>query len=233
MIFSSREGSRGNHSPLRGFGGGATASKPRLLVGGAPASKPRLTVGGAVLASGEAARFGENKLLCDFLGRALVARAFDCLPEGLSRRVVVTRWPEVARLARAAGLEAVLHDFPDVRDSIRLAAEALDGVDGALFLVGDQPLLEPKTVDRLIAAFREDPAAAARLSWKGVPGNPVIFPAAALPYLKALAPGETGRAALSSAGVRVRLGEAGRAFEMLDCDTPEAFKECEMIAKKL
>jgi molybdenum cofactor cytidylyltransferase len=192
-----------------------------------------LTVGGAVLASGEAARFGENKLLCDFMGRALVARAFDCLPEGLSTRVVVTRWPEVARLAEAAGLKVVLHDFPDVRDSIRLAAEALQGVDGALFLVGDQPLLERKSVERLIAAFREDPGAAARLSFGGVPGNPVIFPAAALPYLIALAPGETGRAALQRGGIRVRLVEAGSAHEMMDCDTPEAFKACEAIAKKL
>lgn len=192
-----------------------------------------LNVGGAVLASGEAARFGKNKLLCDFMGRALIARAFDCLPEGLARRVVVTRWPEVARLAEAAGLEVVLHDFPDVRDSIRLAAEALQGMDGALFLVGDQPLLERKTVERLISAFREDSAAAVRLSYRGVPGNPVIFPAAALPHLMTLAPGETGRAALQRAGIRVRLVEAGAAHEMMDCDTPEAFKVCEMISKKL
>jgi molybdenum cofactor cytidylyltransferase len=147
-----------------------------------------LAIGGAVLASGEAARFGGNKLLEDFQGRALVARAFSCLPEALTRRVVITRWQEVAALGRAAGLTAVTHDFPDVSDSIRLAAEAMDGLDGAVFLVGDQPLLTPESVARLISAFCDDPDGAVRLSWRGVPGNPVVFPARAFPFLRTLSP---------------------------------------------
>ena len=183
-----------------------------------------------MLASGEAARFGGNKLLADFQGRALVARAFECLPEGLTRRVVVTRWPEVAALGRDAGLDAVLHDFPDVSDSIRLAAEAMDGLDGAVFLVGDQPLLTLESVERLILAFCEDPERAVRLSWRGVPGNPVVFPARAFPFLRTLSPGETGRAALKLAGISVRLVEATNEWEMLDCDTPEALEAVRRFA---
>ncbi len=190
-----------------------------------------LAIGGAVLASGEAARFGGNKLLADFQGRALVARAFSCLPEGLSRRVVVTRWPEVASLGRAAGLDVVLHDFPDVSDSIRLASEAMEGLDGAVFLVGDQPLLTLESVERLISAFCEDPDSAARLSWRGVPGNPVVFPACAFPLLRTLSPGETGRAALKRAEINVRLVEASHDWEMLDCDTPEALERARRIAR--
>ncbi len=190
-----------------------------------------LLIGGAVLASGEAARFGANKLLQDFEGRALVARAFDCLPESLTRRVVVTRWPEVAELGRAAGLTAVKHELPDVSDSIRLAAEAMEGLDGALFLVGDQPLLTIESVERLLAAFCERPNEAFRLSWQGVPGNPVVFPASVFPFLRSLAPGETGRAALRRAGVVVRLVEAGNEWETLDCDTPEALDKTRRIAR--
>ena len=189
-----------------------------------------LAVGGAVLASGEAARFGGNKLLAEFQGQALVARAFSCLPEGLHRRVVVTRWPEVAALGRAAGLTAVVHDFPDVSDSIRLAAEAVDGLDGAVFLVGDQPLLTLESVERLILAFCEDPESAFRLSWRGVPGNPVVFPARAFPFLRTLSPGETGRAALARAGINVRLVEASHEWEMLDCDTPAALESVRRFA---
>jgi molybdenum cofactor cytidylyltransferase len=184
-----------------------------------------------VLASGEAARFGENKLVQDFQGRALVARAFDCLPESLARRMVVTRWPEVADLGRAAGLTAVQHDFPDVSDSIRLAAEAMEGLSGALFLVGDQPLLTMRSVERLLAAFLGRPNEAVRLSWQGVPGNPVVFPASVFPFLRSLAPGETGRAALKRAGVGVRLVEAENEWEMLDCDTPEALDKTRRIAR--
>ena len=211
------EGPRGNHSPWQGSGGGAPGIPP-------------VSLGGAVLASGEALRFGANKLLQDFQGRPLVARAFECLPEGLARRVVVTRWPEVAALGRAAGLTPILHDFPDVKDSVRLAAEAMEGLSGAVFLVGDQPLLTLKSVEKLLAAFCEAPDRAARLSWHGVPGNPVAFPASAFPFLRALSPGETGRAALQRSGVAVRLVEAESEWEMLDCDTPEALAACRRIA---
>lgn len=190
-------------------------------------------IGGVVLASGEAARFGKNKLLLDFEGRALVARAFSCLPASLARRVVVTRWPEVADLGRAAGFTAVLHDFPDVADSVRLAAEAMEGLDGALFLVGDQPLLSAESVGRLLAAFREAPEAAVRLSWNGVPGNPVVFPASVFPLLRSLSPGETGRAALKRAGIAVRFAEAAHGYEMLDCDTPDALEDSRRIAREI
>jgi molybdenum cofactor cytidylyltransferase len=187
-------------------------------------AKPIMTraVGGAVLASGASARFGENKLLADFQGRALVNRAFDCLPDGLARRVAVTRWPAVAALARAAGLTAVLHGFPDVADSIRLAAEAMEGLDGALFLVGDQPLLTRASVEKLLAAFCAAPERPVRLAYRGVPGGPIVFPASAFAHLAALAPGETGRAALRRAGLAPHLVEAQSAWEMMGCDTPEA-----------
>ena len=192
----------------------------------------QLLIGGAVLASGEAARFGENKLLMEFEGRALVARAFSCLPEGLARKVVVTRWPEVAQMGRAAGLDAILHDFPDVKDSIRLAAEAMEGLNGALFLVGDQPLLTVESVERLIASFREEPNCAHRLAWQGAPGNPVLFPASVFPYLRALNPGETGRAALQRAGIPVRLTEAAHEWELIDCDTPESLETVKKITAR-
>ena len=215
------EGSRGNHSPLQGSGGGAL---------GHPSVN--LAIGGVVLASGAAARFGENKLLQEFQGRALVARAFDCLPETLALRVVTTRWPEVAVLGEAAGLRAVLHDFPDVSDSIRLAAEAMEGLDGALFLVGDQPLLTARSVDQLIEAFRETPGEAVRLAFRGVPGNPILFPASVFPLLRSLQPGETGRAALKRAGTAARLIEAAHEWELLDCDTPEALEKARRIAAR-
>jgi molybdenum cofactor cytidylyltransferase len=191
-----------------------------------------VALGGAVLASGEALRFGANKLLEDFRGRPLVTRAFECLPQFLDKRVMVTRWPEVAELGRAAGLTAILHDFPDVCDSIRLAAEAMEGLNGAVFLVGDQPLLTCRSVEKLLAAFCEAPDQAARLSWNGIPGNPVVFPASAFPFLRTLSPGETGRAALTRAGVPVWLIEAENEWEMLDCDTTEALAACRRIASE-
>ena len=57
-------------------------------------------VGCVIMASGRAVRFGSNKLLADFGGAPLIARALDVTETpALVSRVVVTRSPEVAELA--------------------------------------------------------------------------------------------------------------------------------------
>lgn len=63
-------------------------------------------VGCVIMASGRAVRFGSNKLLADFGSAPLIARALDVTETpALAARVVVTRSPEVAAIAREAGVK--------------------------------------------------------------------------------------------------------------------------------
>ena len=83
-------------------------------------------VGCVIMASGRAVRFGSNKLLADFGGAPLIARALDVTETpALAARVVVTRSPEVAELACKAGVKTVLHSLPGRNDTVRLGLEAL------------------------------------------------------------------------------------------------------------
>ena len=99
-------------------------------------------VGCVVMAAGNGVRFGSNKLLAELEGRSLIRRALDAVPAELLRAaVVVTQYPEVGALARGRGFQVVVNDRPDWGTSytVRLGLTALGDVDGAMFLVSDQP----------------------------------------------------------------------------------------------
>ena len=112
-------------------------------------------VGCVIMASGWAVRFGSNKLLADFGGAPLIARALAVTASpALAARVVVTRSPEVAAIAREADVKAILHSLPGRNDTVRLGLEALlsdlPGLAGCIFLPGDQPLLRKESIEAMV-----------------------------------------------------------------------------------
>lgn len=177
-------------------------------------------LGAVVLASGESARFGDSdKLLAPFHGKPLLAHALMALPgDVFIRRLVVTRGAEAAALAKSLGFDVLLHDKPDVSDTIRLGIARMRGLDGCLFCVGDQPLLRADTVRRLAAAFAAEPARIVRAAFDGRGGNPVLFPQALFGELRPLrrASPRRGhprppRAGASRSGA-IRAGAGGRRY---------------------
>ena len=185
-------------------------------------------VGCVIMASGRAVRFGSNKLLADFGGAPLIARALAVTASpALAARVVVTRSAEVARLARAAGAATVLHSLPGRNDTVRLGLDALlgecPGLGGCIFLPGDQPLLRRDSVERLVEAFRRHPDRLAALAHDGVRGNPCLFPASLFPELTALEGDHGGSAVIRRHPDLLLLVEAPPQ-ELTDVDTPQALE---------
>ena len=190
------------------------------------------TLGCILMASGEGRRFGGNKLLAAFHGQPLIARALSATDTGLfSRRIVVTRYSEIADICREAGIEVILHDRPDRNDTVRIGLERFeDGLpDGCMFCPCDQPLLSKETVEALARAFLERPGCIYRLSWQNTPGSPIIFPKAYFETLKHLPQGRGGSYVIRSANPRVRCVEAASAWELKDVDTVEDLKLLENI----
>ena len=136
-------------------------------------------VGCVIMASGRAVRFGSNKLLADFGGAPLIARALDAAETpALAARVVVTRSPEVAELACKAGVKAILHSLPGRNDTVRLGLEALlselPGLAGCIFLPGDQPLLRKESLEAMardFSALDEKERAILRLGFRAEDGT--------------------------------------------------------------
>ncbi|MDD3336637.1 MAG: nucleotidyltransferase family protein [Eubacteriales bacterium] len=180
-----------------------------------------MRIGAIVLASGNAARFeGGNKLLVPYEGVPMISHILSVLPTScFAKRLVVTRWEEVAELARKAGFEVLFHGEPDISDTIRLGVTALSDMDGCLFAVGDQPLLRPETVESVVETFQAHPTRIVRAGKDGLVGNPALFPASYYPALCALPQGAGGNAIMKRYPEAVLVAQAQTQQELFDVDT--------------
>ncbi len=182
-----------------------------------------MKAGCVLLASGFSVRYGSNKLLQTVGGSPLAAYALSVFPAELFvRRVVTSRFPELLALGSAAGWQPLFNADAEkgISAGIRLGLTAMEGMDGVLFAVCDQPWLTRESVSRLVAAFAEHPDRIAALSWRGRRGNPVIFPSGLFPALATLT-GDTGGSAVIRQNLpRLMTVEASFEKELWDIDTP-------------
>jgi molybdenum cofactor cytidylyltransferase len=179
-------------------------------------------IGGVVLAAGEGTRFGGPKQLAELDGRPLlehVLAAVAAVP-AVERIVLVlgARADEVRAGVELHGTEAVVCESwaEGQAASLRAGLAALDDVDAALILLGDQPGITPAAIEAVLAHF--DGTRPLRAVYDGEPGHPVVIPRALIPRAMELQGNEGARQLLEDAGVR-RI-EAGHLGEAADVDTP-------------
>ena len=181
-------------------------------------------VGAVLLASGAGARFGANKLLVPVEGVPLCRRAMAALAgAGLDRLAVCSPYGELLSAGEEYGFLPLFN--PDAAEgvaaSIRLGTAAMDGMEGAVFAVCDQPFLTTKSIFRLFHSFEESPQNIHALSWAGRRGNPVLFPADLFPELLALTGDVGGGRVIKRHPDRLTLVEACSPRELEDVDCPE------------
>lgn len=156
-------------------------------------------ISGIVLAAGSSERMGRQKLLLDLAGKpvlrwvleAALASQLDeivCVARELNIREEISlkhgklRWTVNERAAEGqstsiiAGLRAI---------SPRSEA--------ALFIVGDQPLLDPELINGLIDLFRKRSSLIVAPTFKGRSRNPVLFHRDLIPELLKLSGDRGGR----------------------------------------
>lgn len=180
--------------------------------------------GCVIMASGLGRRFGGNKLLADFRGQPLITRTFAATEGIFDRRVVVTRYQQVARLCHQWDIPCLLHDQPLRSDTVRLGLESIGDLDGCLFCPGDQPLLRRETVAALVAVGRQEPECIWRPVCHETPGAPILFPRWAFPELLTLPQGKGGGYVAAKYPQLVRLLPIQDPWELADTDTPEALQ---------
>lgn len=182
-----------------------------------------LKLGCLLMAAGNAARFGQNKLLADLDGRPLIRYALDAIPVSQFAAVtVVTQYDAVAELAVQYGFAVLRNDRPElgISHTVRLGTEAMSGCDGILYLPADQPLLRRETVARIADRFCLHPDCIVGAACDGRRGSPNLFPAALFPELLALR-GDRGGSAVIRAYEKRYLPVEIAACELFDCDTPQ------------
>ncbi|MGA2794019.1 MAG: nucleotidyltransferase family protein [Roseiarcus sp.] len=199
-----------------------------------------------LLAAGSSSRFkaaggGEaSKLVAALAGRPLVRHAAEAALGSTARPiVVVTGHDGQAVEAALDGLSLQFAHNAGYREglasSLKTGIAALPGdAAGALVLLGDMPAVTPALIDRLIAAFAEEPdAMAAAPSFEGRRGNPVLLSRSLFPAIAALEGDEGARKLLADAapGQVIALDASGPGAT-LDVDTPQALAEARRALEK-
>ena len=198
----------------------------------------RIRVAGVILAAGRSSRMGSPKQLLPCKGRTIldqvVSHALDSdldsvvvvlghVAETIRKRVDLTFVSVVENRDHAQGQSSSLKKG--------LAAVA-DGCDGAMFLLGDQPLVGHETINLLIQAFLGALPPIVVPLYKGKRGNPVIIHKDLFPMIETLT-GDTGARKLfdlyRQSIMAVYTQERGILF---DVDTLEDFQKLQDLTGK-
>lgn len=181
-----------------------------------------LKIGCVLMASGAGRRFGSNKLLADFKGQSLYEKTFNLVDGNLfDKVVVVTRTEEVCQYAKEKGFLAILHDFQERNNVIRLGIEQMHGMDACVFCPCDQPLLSKDSLNQLLYTYRESKDKIIRLAWKNMPGTPILFDKQFFDELSSLPHKKGGSYLAVKYPNEVRLVQVKNEEELKDIDTKE------------
>lgn len=154
-------------------------------------------VAGIVLAAGSSSRMGRPKQLLPFRGHSLLECIVDsALNSSLCKVVVVLghRVDELRPLLANRDVTVVVNDDYQrgQSSSIQAGLRAVrEDVDAALFLLGDQPLITPETIDSILDAYANSPGPIVMPLFDGRRGNPVLFDRQTFDRIERLS-GDTG-----------------------------------------
>jgi CTP:molybdopterin cytidylyltransferase MocA len=201
----------------------------------APGGAGAVSVWGLVLAAGAGSRFAAAscgsvpKPLASFRGRPLIERPLAAVAGGGTARTLVVLGAHAGAVRAGADLgEAgvvVCDDWAEgLSASLRagVAAAAAGGASAVVVVLGDQPLLEPGAVARLIGAREPAAADALRATYDGVPGHPTLLEASTFAAVAALRGDAGARDLLAAAALRVALVPCDGLGRPDDADTPAA-----------
>jgi molybdenum cofactor cytidylyltransferase len=187
-------------------------------------------VPGIILAAGKSQRMGKNKLLLPFRDKPLLQHVIDtALLSSLSPLILVLAADSNNVQSQINTGDAIVVKNSTLSggygSSLQVGLRALNKpCKGAMFLLGDQPLLTVETIEKLIRAFQKEPERWVAPSWNGQRGNPVITPVSWFDRIFALN-GDTGpREHLKDPAAKLKLVSVDDRGVVFDIDSPEDYE---------
>jgi molybdenum cofactor cytidylyltransferase len=164
-----------------------------------PQSAP--PVSGIILAAGQSKRMGRVKQLLPFRGKPLIFHIVcTALASRLEEVIVVLGHgaEEIGRSVDFGDAQVVMnHDYQAGQStSLQTGISAIsDRSEAALFILGDQPLLNTGVINRLIEEFEQERIGILVPTFHGKRGNPVLVGRSFFPHVESLT-GDQGARAL-------------------------------------
>lgn len=119
-------------------------------------------IGCIIMASGLSKRFGSNKLMASFFDKPLIGSVIDTVNNVpfFDEILVLTRSEDVFEYCNLLGVNALIHKLPNRNEAVNLGLKYMinkvPDLDGCMFVLGDQPLLHGKTIEKMCIKFNED-----------------------------------------------------------------------------
>lgn len=180
-------------------------------------------IGALVLAAGAGRRYGGRKQLAELAGRPILEHVLDAVGAvPLDRRVVVlgAGADEILATVDLHGVQPLVCErwAEGQSASLRAGLEELADAEALVLVLGDQPLLSPEAITRVLAG-RGGGFPAVRATYEGAPSHPVVIERSLFARLRELEGDVGARDLLASVAVReVACDGLGRPD---DVDTPE------------
>jgi CTP:molybdopterin cytidylyltransferase MocA len=181
---------------------------------------------GVILAAGDSQRFGSVKQLAAFRGAPLLTWAIDAMTavRDLDEVIVVVgaHADEIVRTLRTGRARIVAAaDWADGQAaSLRAGVAALDEADAAVVTLGDQPLITPAAIQRVLDRRSPTVYDAIVATYDGFRGHPVLFEQALFETIAEL-DGDKGARSLLDDDHRVAWVPCDDIAAPDDVDTPE------------
>jgi molybdenum cofactor cytidylyltransferase len=181
-------------------------------------------IAGLVLAAGEGRRFGGAKLAAELDGVTLLDHAVAAMlaVPAIERVLVVlgAHAEEISARTDLGAVETLVCERWSEGISASLAAgvEELAEADAIVVTLGDQPFVTPQVIAAIVDQL-DGRRPAARATYGGRPGHPVLIKRALFERVRALRGDEGARDLLAAAGVQEL--ECGHLCSPEDIDTPE------------
>ncbi|MBU8850180.1 MAG: nucleotidyltransferase family protein [Desulfobacterales bacterium] len=149
-------------------------------------------ISGIILAAGSASRMGRTKQLLPLGDKTLLGRVIQNAGESALHEIIIVLGhcaEKIEQTIDLSGTKVVRNTAYSKGQSTSLikGLEHVSSVcDAAIFLLGDQPLVTPAIINRLIDAFETSSAPIVIPYCKGKRGNPVIIARPLFDRLKSL-----------------------------------------------
>lgn len=208
----------------------------QVVIGAARRERPvcevHKRVTAVVLAAGESKRMGEQtKQLLPWGETTVLGQTLRNLKQTASHDIVVVSGHKAGAVEAAAAAEAVpaiynpQYASGEMLSSLQTAVRLLPADRAAvLVMLADQPMVEPATIDRLLAAYWQGQGELIAPVYEGRRGNPVLIGRSHFEELLALPPGAAPRDLLKKHGDELYLVSVGSDSVVRDLDRPEEYE---------
>lgn len=207
----------------------------RVVIGAIQSEDPvrevHRRVTAVVLAAGESSRMNQVKQLLPWGDTTILGKVLQNLQaSAVNDIVVVTGYKQqiMTKLADEAGVDT-LHNLDykvgEMLSSLQVAVGNLPvNREAVLVVLADQPMVEPKIIDRLLEAYWQGRGELVAPEYQGRRGNPVLIGRQYFPELLALPKGEAPRSLLRTYANDLKLVPVTSPAILFDLDTPGQYE---------